>query len=125
MGPEIVVPVGLILMIIAIVWLTNHFAAKKKSEAFQTLRLAIEKGQEVSPAAMEAMSRMAHPLADLRRGIVFLALAGAVAAFGLLISPMEDAEEALRPILAISMFPLFIGVAFLGLHFFTREKAAE
>ncbi len=122
MGPEIVVPTGMFAAIVAAIWLVNWFAMRKRAEAFATLRLAIEKGQEITPAAMEAMSRMKHPKADLRSGILCIALA---LAFGALAAIVGSAEpEAIRPMLGVGVFPLFLGLAFIGLHVFTNDKPA-
>lgn len=120
MDGELFIPITFFAMIVGIVWLVSHFGLKRRAEAFQTLRLAIEKGQVVPPEAMESMTRMVSPVADLRRGIVFLALAGAFAATAGIVGTEEP--EAIRPLLGVAVFPLFIGLAFLGLHVFANEN---
>lgn len=125
MDEGILVPISLFAMVVLIIWLFQHFGARKRQEAFKTLRLAIEKGQEITPAAMEAMARMSHPLADLRRGIVFVAIAAAFAAFGAIIGwgvQDEDIGGIVRGLCAVAVFPLFVGLAFLGLHFFASDR---
>lgn len=123
MGPEIVVPLAAFTTVVAIVWAIQHYAAKKRAEAYATVRLAIEKGQEITPDAMEAMTRLAHPLADLRRGILLLALTVAIAGFGWLVSMEED--EALGPLLGISLFPACLGLAYIGLHYFANANKSS
>lgn len=120
MGPEIVVPVAVFGTILAIVWAALHYSAKKRIEAYATVRVAIEKGQQVTPEAMEAMTRLAHPLADLRRGIILIAVTFAIVGFAMVIGTEE--EEALRPLLAIAIFPLTVGLAYIGLHYFANDK---
>ncbi|MBI1361856.1 MAG: hypothetical protein GC155_16390 [Alphaproteobacteria bacterium] len=120
MGPEIVVPIALFTTIVLVVWASLHFTQKKRAEAFQTLRLAIEKGQQISPEAMEAMARMAPPMRDMRLGIIFISIALAFGALAGIIGTEE--QEALRPILGIGVFPLFLGLAFIGLHLFANES---
>jgi hypothetical protein len=124
MGPEIVVPIVLFLAPVLVVWLFQHFSLKKRVEAFQTLRLAIEKGQPLTPEALESMARMSSPIADLRRGIVFVAASLGIAAFSTVIGweAHGDMVEVRRAIYGVAMFPLFIGLAFLGLHFFANES---
>lgn len=125
MGVEVLIPVSSLLMIVAVVWLFQHFAMRKRVEAFQTLRLAIEKGQPLTPEALESMARISSPIADLRRGIVFVAIAAGFAAFATILGwnrMDEDWHEIARALYGIAMFPLFIGVAFLGLHFFANES---
>lgn len=120
MGVEIVVPVAVFGSFVLMVWIVMHFLAKRRAEAFQTLRLGIEKGQVMTPEAMMAMARTASPLADLRRGIVFVAIALAFGAFAAIIGTEEP--DALRPMLGVAVFPLFLGLAFIGLHLFANEN---
>ncbi|MEP7210205.1 MAG: DUF6249 domain-containing protein [Alphaproteobacteria bacterium] len=124
MGPEIVVPVAVFGSVVLIVWLIMFFNQKRRAEAFQTLRLAIEKGQEITPDAMAAMASMSPPNRDMRLGIIFISIALAVGSMGLIIGTGEgsDMHEAIRPLLGIAVFPLFLGLAFLGLHFFANES---
>ena len=119
MGVEIIVPVSLFAAIVLIIWSVMHFSFKRRAESFQTLRLAIEKGQVISPEAMQAMARMMSPLADLRRGILFIAIALAFGTFAGIIGSEE--HEALKPMLGVAVFPLFLGLAFIGLHVFANE----
>ncbi len=129
MGVEIFIPLASFAMIIAIVWMFQHFAYRKRSESFQTLRLAIEKGQPLTSEALEAMARMSSPIADLRRGIVFVAIAAGFASFATILGmgPGGDGErvEVMRGLYGIATFPLFIGLAFLGLHYFANEFEAS
>lgn len=120
MDVAIFVPLGAFLAIVAIVWISQHFTAKKRAEAYATVRMAIEKGQEVTPEAMEAMTRIAHPLADLRRGVLLIALTFAFVALAIIVSTEE--EDAIRPLLGIAVFPLSLGLAYIGLHVFTNDK---
>lgn len=125
MGVEVLIPVASLAMIVAVVWLFQHFAFRKRSEAFQTLRLAIEKGQPISPEALEAMARISSPIADFRRGIVFVAIAAGFAAFATILGwgrSGDDWPEVMRALYGVATFPLFIGAAFLGLHFFANEN---
>ena len=124
MNEEIFIPITFFAMVVGLVWLFQHFALKKRVEAFQTLRFAIEKGQPLTPEALEAMARMSSPIADLRRGIVFVAIALGFAAFATTIAwdATGDMIEVRRGLYGVAMFPLFIGLGFLGLHFFANES---
>lgn len=124
MGVEIIVPIAFFAAIVSVVWLFQHFAQRKRSEAYQTLRVAIEKGQPLTPEALEAMARISSPIADLRRGIVFVAIAAGFASFATIIGTGSDhdAIEVMRGLYGVATFPLFIGLAFLGLHFFANES---
>jgi Domain of unknown function (DUF6249) len=121
MGPEIVVPVGSFAMIVAIVWLVSYFNGRKRQTIHETLRHAIDKGQPLSPELLENMSNITDPTrSDLRRGVLFLAFGAAFAVLGGVIS-LED-SEALTPMLGVATFPVFLGIAYIGLWAFGRGK---
>ncbi len=126
MEAEIFIPISAFVMIILVIWLFQHFSFRKRSEAFQTLRLAIEKGQPLTPDALDAMARISSPIADLRRGIVFVAIAAGFASFALIVGSgpglRGDQGEFMRGLMGVATFPLFVGLAFLGLHFFANES---
>jgi len=125
MGEAVFIPITFFAMVIGIIWLFQHFALKKRIEAFQTLRFAIEKGQTVTPDTLEAMARISSPIADLRRGIVFLAIAAGFATFATILGwnrPGDEWPEIMRALYGVAAFPLFIGLAFLGLHVFANES---
>lgn len=124
MGPEIFIPISFFATIVVIIWLFQHFGQRKRSDAFQTLRFAIEKGQPLTPETLESMARISSPIADLRRGIVFVAIAAGFASFATIIGTGHDHDTAdvTRGLYGVATFPLFIGLAFLGLHFFANES---
>ena len=105
-----------------IVWIVSYFNARKRLTIHETLRHAIDKGQELSPALMDRMSMVTDPVrADLRRGVLFLAFGAAFAVLGTLIG-MEE-SEAITPMLGIATFPIFMGIAYIGLWAFSRGKS--
>jgi Domain of unknown function (DUF6249) len=121
MGPEIVVPVGSFAMIVGIVWLVSFFNGKKRATIHETLRHAIDKGQTLSPDLLEKISLATDPVrADLRRGVLFLAFGAAFAVLGVVVG-MEE-SEAITPMLGIATFPIFMGIAYIGLWAFGRGK---
>jgi hypothetical protein len=124
MEEDVIVPVVLFTVPVLIVWLVQHFSMKKRIEAYKTLQLAIEKGQPLSSDILEGMVRIAMPNADLRRGIIFVSVAGAFAAFAGIIGMNASGEmrDVVRAIYGVAVFPLFLGLAFFGLHFFANDK---
>jgi len=127
MEEAVFIPITFFAMVVALVWLFQHFAAKKRTEAFKTLQLAIEKGQPLTPEALDGMARIRSPIADLRWGIVFVAISVGFASFATVLSwnrpvDQEEWQEVMRALYGIATFPLFIGIAFLGLHFFANEN---
>ncbi|MEL7031971.1 MAG: DUF6249 domain-containing protein [Pseudomonadota bacterium] len=117
---EIFVPIFLFAAIVAIIWLFSHYNYKKRLTAHETLRLAVEKGQEVSPELVERMSYLSDPVkSDLRRGILLIAFGIAFICLGM-IMPADD-PEAVRGVIAISSFPVVLGFAYLGLWRFSHN----
>lgn len=92
--------------------------ARGRRDMQDTIRLALEKGHELSP---ELIDRLGHPKApkdkDFRLGIIWLAVAIGIAMFSFGI-PEEDATG---PLLGISAFPCVIGIAYLILHKFAKR----
>src|SRR3990167_1137158 len=113
MGEEIFVPISMFGMVVGIVWLVSYFNGRKRLTIHETIRLAIDKGQPLSPELMDRMSMVTDPVrADLRRGVLFLAFGAAFAVLGGVIG-MED-SDALTPMLGVATFPIFIRIAHIG-----------
>ena len=114
MGEDVLVPAVLFGSIVVIVWLVSHFNFKKRSTVHETLRHAIDKGQVLSDEMMVRLSLANDPVrADLRRGVLFIAVGLAFAFLGSMVG-MEDGE-AIRPMIGVAAFPVFLGIAYLGL----------
>ena len=102
---------------IFIVWLYLRFRARQETQ--NTLRLALEKGAELSP---ELISQLSEPEPsqerDLRRGLVWTALGVGLAIFGVVLGE----PDAMQPILGSAAFPLTIGIAFLAMWRFGSKR---
>ena len=70
------IPIALFIVTAIIFWVVSHFRFRSKAEMQQTIRLALEKGTELSP---ELIDRLGEPEPgknkDLRRGLIWMALA--------------------------------------------------
>lgn len=106
----IFVPIVSVIVVGVVVVALFYFKAKNRTQLQLTVREAIEKGNELSP---ELIDRLAGPkpgpLQDLRRALVWLAVGIATAGFGAILGE----EESVRPLLAVGMFPMLIGIAYL------------
>ncbi len=117
---DVVIPIFIFASIVGAIWLFSHYNYKKRLTAHETLRLAVEKGQEVSPELVERMSYLNDPAkSDLRRGILLIAFGVAFICLGLLVP--HDEPEALRGMLGVSSFPIILGIAYLGLWRFSHD----
>ena len=121
MSEEIIIPIVLFGSLVGTVWLVSHFNYKKRLTIHETLRQAIDKGQELTADVMQRLSMTSDPVrADLRRGVLFLAFGAAFGFLGTMVG-MEDGE-AIRPMIGVASFPVFLGLAYLGLWAFGRGE---
>ena len=106
----LLIPMVMFMVIGIIAWGFFHFRHRGRTELQSTIRLALEKGQELSP---ELIDRISEPkpgkMRDLKRGLIWIAIAIGFVGLGLTI-PDDEA----RPImLGISVFPVAVGLAYI------------
>ena len=105
---------GPVLLIALFFWLRF----KSRRDMQDTIRVALDKGQELSP---ELIDRLGHPKEpkdkDLRLAIIWLALAVGLALIGFAVPD----PDAFRGTLAGAAFPFTIGTAYLIMHKFTNR----
>lgn len=110
------VPISMFLGLTIVISIFFWFRYRARREMQQTFRLALEKGQELTP---EVIDRLGHPKPsrdkDLRLGVIWLALAGGLVLIGFAVPD----EDALRGLLAGAALPFAIGLAYMILHRFT------
>jgi len=106
----LLIPMVLLIVVAMITWGFFHYRHRGRAELQTTIRLALDKGQELSP---ELIDRIAEPkpnaMRDLRRGLIWLAMAIGFAVLGASIPE----PEATPVLLGISAFPAAIGLAYL------------
>jgi hypothetical protein len=111
---EFMIPVVMFISIGVVFCVMFWFRYKTKEGMQQTFRSAMEKGQELTP---EIIDRLGHPKPakdkDLRLGVIWIALAAGIVAFGF---GIPDDEEVHRIFMGIAASPFLIGVAYLILH---------
>jgi hypothetical protein len=107
--------VGPVILLGVFFWL--RFKARREMQ--ETIRAALDKGQELSP---ELVDRLGHPKApkdrDFRLGVIWIAVAVGFAFLGFAIPE----EEATQPLLGVAGFPFVIGVAYLILNKFAKRE---
>ena len=113
------IPIISVIVIGVIFGLFFLYRHKTRQEIQTTVRAAIERGQELTPEVLERLSDSLNTkFGDLRRGVVSIAIGIAFFAFALLLGQ----EEAEGPLMAVSAFPFLVGIAYIGLWYFTRRK---
>ena len=112
------VPIASFMAIAFVIVAMYAFRYYARRDMQETIRLAIDKGHELSPELIDRLGEPAKkPGADLRRGIVWLAIGVGFALFGVVLGE----EDAVQPLLAVSAFPAVIGIAFLLLSKFGNK----
>lgn len=115
--------------ITAIVVGPSWLKSRERREIQTTVRSAIDKGQPLPPEVIEALSKditknLPSRTRDIRRGVMWLAVGVGIAGFGL-INDMGDRDwggNVGEGMLAIAVIPATIGLAFLVLSFFNKNK---
>ncbi len=116
--------------IVAIVFGPTYLKSRDRRETQQTVRHAIDKGQDLPPELIDAMTRdvaskLPSRTRDIRRGIIWLAVGIGLAAFGLLSDLGWDHREMDNignGMLGVAAIPATIGLAFIVLSFFNPNK---
>lgn len=118
---DIFVPLGLFGSIAGSVWAVSHYRARTARETMGVVTAMVDKGEPLSPEIIRSLGVRARPRhADLRTGLVLVAIALATFFFGSLI-PEEEGKIAMA---GIGMFPLLIGAVYTGLWVFIGRKEA-
>ena len=121
---DILVPLGFFAMIAAIVIVPRYLKSQERQRLQETLRASIEKGAELPPEVVQALTSdvkpAPSPYRDLRAGVIWLGLAIGFAALGFAVSFEEP--DALYPMLGVAAFPGFIGLALITLAVVARRK---
>jgi len=108
---------GLTVVVSLLFW----FRSRGRSDMQQTIRSAIEKGQELSPEIIDRLGNPTPPKdKDLRLALIWLALAAGLALSGFF-AP-DPSGMAFKGTLAGAAFPLCIGVAYLIMWRFTDNE---
>ena len=109
---EELIPIALFASIALIFFIVLYFRHRSRAEMQQTIRLALERGTELTP---EIINRLGDPEPsknkDLRLGLIWMALAVGLALCGLAVP--DPSGQALQGCLAGAAFPFAIGVAYL------------
>ena len=119
---EILVPISMFAMIFGIVAVVMFYRFRNRQEMQTTVRAVVESGQPLTAEVLEELTAALRSKSnDLRRGVLALALGFAF----VVLANVVGNDEAYRPLLGVSAFPFFIGIAYLVLAFTARDKAKQ
>lgn len=119
MGEDVLIPMVVFGSLAVIVVSAFYFSYKKRTVVYDAIKVAIEKTGSVDAALVEAIIRdNVGPYADLRKGIILIAIAAGFIALGAAVPE----EEALRPMLGVASFPGLVGLAYVAFHFFAPRE---
>lgn len=106
------VPMVLFLAIAATFCVKYYFVHRSRQDVQATVRLALERGDPLTPEVLDRLVQAPTPQrTDLRRGVVGIGLGVGLGVFGLVLGQ----PDAVRPMLAVGMVPLLLGLAYLVL----------
>ena len=119
MAEEILIPLIVFTALGVIVVSGFHFGYKKQRTVYDAIKVAIEKTGTADPQLVNAIIRdNIGPNADLRKGIILIAIAAAFVILGFSV----DEAEAIGPMLGVASFPGLVGLAYVVFHFFAPRE---
>lgn len=124
MGVEVLVPMTVFGSVVLIFWIIYSTGVKRRNAELETVRAVVEKTGEASPELIKAIGkprRMKN--ADLRKGLVLIAIALAFAGLGTLIP--DAGEEAIGPMLGVALFPGLVGLVYVLFHFMGGDRGDD
>ena len=103
----------IVIAITLLMVLSRYFQFRIREELQETLRLGLQAQNGMTPDTIKSLVESANPpLRDLRRGIVSISFGIAWILLGLAANELSEGI-ALKPMLAISSFPILVGIAYL------------
>lgn len=114
-----IVPVVMMICFAAVPIFYFYYRHRNRQELQRTVRSAIEQGRELTPELLEQLGEPVRSKdLDLHRGVLTIAFGIGIAAFGFL---STDPELFLK-LRAGGALLFTIGIAFIGLWFFSRGR---
>ena len=115
---EMLIPLVALLSISAVVVVWFYFRHRARMATQDTIRLALERGSELSPEFMKQLGEgQPDKNRDLRRGLIWCGLA---LGFALLGVGVPD-DEATRIMAGVAAMPFLIGCAYLLMYWISGK----
>ncbi|WP_026941246.1 DUF6249 domain-containing protein [Hellea balneolensis] len=117
-----IVGVVLFASIPAAIWAVSAYRHKTQKAATEVMKAMVDKGEALTPETIRALGiRPKRKHGDLRTGLILIALAIATIILGSAI-PEKEAQQVFG---GFAMFPLLVGLAYIGLWTFISRKNPE
>lgn len=118
MEVAIIVPLIVFASIVLVFGIPFYFRHRNRRVIYEAIKTSVEKTGEADPKLIAAITADSiGPNADLRRGILLICVAIALAAIGFAAGDIEGVSFA-----AIALLPGLIGVAYVIFHFFIPRE---
>ncbi|GHA03566.1 hypothetical protein GCM10008090_10860 [Arenicella chitinivorans] len=116
------VPFAVFLSIIVIVALVLRHKYRLKKLQTDAIFKALDNAESVNAEIIHAIRQPESPLAkDLRRGVLLLAFAAALAGFSQFLSILRS-DELSEAILGLSLFPAAMGLVYLVFYLASKRR---
>jgi len=123
--PEEMIPIVMFLSIVLIFFIVLYFRQRSRADMQQTIRLALERGTELTPELISRLGAPAEPSKnkDLRLSLIWFALAVGLMLIG--VAMARFAIEVLYGCLAGAALPFAIGAAYMIMWRYGSRDAAD
>lgn len=118
--------------IVAIFFGPTYLRSRERREVQETVRRAIDKGQDMPPEVIDALTKdvqknLPSRTRDIRRGIIWLAVGIGMVAFSLISTAGWGHHDDWggnvdNGLMGLAAIPITIGLAYLVLSFFNKNK---
>lgn len=103
-----------------------YFKSRERQNLQNTLRSAIDKGADLPPEVIEALTtdtkRPPSRVRDLRNAVIWLAISAAIVTIGVIHAIDEQSIRESTMAFALACLPGFIGLAFLGFALLNKDR---
>lgn len=119
---DTLVPIVLFATVPFIIWAVSHYRYKARVKSSEVMQAMVNKGDTLTPEIIQSLGvKPQNPHGDLKTGVILVAIGLATILFG---GAIPD-EEAHQVFAGFAMFPLLVGIAYIGFWFFLGRKAAQ
>ena len=121
MDEEVLIPIFFFMSTAFVCFFWFYYRHRARMEMQQTLRMALEKGNELSPEFIKQLGEAPQPKdKDLRRSLVWYAIAFGLVLIGFAVGRQDP--DALSGLLAGAALPFTIGSAYLIMYRFGAKE---